>query len=345
MRLEPGLNLFTGANGAGKTSLLEAIHLLGYGRSFRPGARDTLIRDGCQRLQVFACWETQAGERRTGLTRGGNDWRAKLDGQRLATLSQLHQACAAICFEPGSHELLAGSGEPRRRYLDWGLFHVEPDFLPVWRRYQRALRQRNSLLRLGTRDPDQYQPWEQEMAVTAARIDQLRGRQLRRSAEAAQPLAAIFLSEMGEPHWRYRRGWSREQDFSELLAANRERDLRLGYSFSGPHRADWRLHFEKLPENAPLSRGQEKLAALACVLAQIAVLRDAGHEAPVVLLDDLSSELDQAHQRRVWRYLLDADVQVIATGTEQPDSLPDDWLAARFHVERAAAGARVSRMA
>ena len=338
LRLAPGINFVRGANGAGKTSLLEAVHLLGYGRSFRGGSRDTLIRHDRERLQVFARWDTDSGERRTGLTRSGSDWQARLDGQNLPTLSGLHLACAVICFEPGSHELLAGSGEQRRRYLDWGLFHVEQDFLPVWRRYQRALRQRNSLLRASARNAAEYLPWEQEMATTANRIDELRERQLSRSESAAAPLLATFLAEMGEPRWRYRRGWSKEQDFADLLASNRERDQRLGYSFSGPHRADWQLGFENLPESAPLSRGQQKLAALACVLAQIEVLRQAGHEVPVVLLDDLASELDREHQERVWQYLADADVQVLATGTELPVSLPTDRVAAMFHVERGTTG-------
>ncbi|MCB1559712.1 MAG: DNA replication/repair protein RecF [Xanthomonadales bacterium] len=334
LRLAPGINFITGANGAGKTSLLEAMHLLGYGRSFRGGSRDTLIRHGRERLQVFARWQTETGERRTGLTRSDSDWQAKLDGQRLPTLGELHRACAVICFEPGSHELLAGAAEQRRRYLDWALFHVEPDFLSAWRRYQRALRQRNSLLRASARNTAEYLPWEQEMASTAHRIDVLREQQLSRSASAATPLLSFFLAELGEPDWRYRRGWSKTHDFADLLASNRERDLRLGYSFSGPHRADWQLRFENLPEAAPLSRGQEKLAALACVLAQVDVLKLAGHEAPLVLLDDLASELDREHQARVWRQLRESGVQVVATGTERPPSLPGEWVDALFHVER-----------
>ncbi|MEZ5464091.1 MAG: DNA replication/repair protein RecF [Lysobacteraceae bacterium] len=334
LRLAPGINFITGANGAGKTSLLEAIHLLGYGRSFRGGSRDTLIRHGRERLQVFARWETEAGERRTGLTRSDSDWQARLDGQRLPTLGELHQACAVVCFEPGSHELLAGTAERRRRYLDWALFHVEPDFLPAWRRYQRALRQRNSLLRSGVRDVSQYLPWEREMAVTADQIDRFRAKQVENSEQAARPLAMVFLSEMGGQQWRYRRGWSREQGYADLLDQHRERDLRMGYTFSGPHRADWQLRFENLPEAALLSRGQEKLAALACVLAQVGVLKAAGHESPVVLLDDLASELDREHQTRVWQQLRESGVQVVATGTELPASLSGEWVDALFHVER-----------
>src|SRR5690606_9352315 len=195
---------------------------------------------------------------------------------------------------------------------------------------------------LGVRDDAQYWPWEREMALTAERIDHFRARQVERSESASRPLTAIFLSELGAQQWRYRRGWSRDQAFAELLDASRDRDLRMGYTFSGPHRADWQLRFENQPESAPLSRGQEKLTALACVLAQIDVLRAVGHEPPVVLLDDLAAELDREHQGRVWRYLRDSAVQVMATGTELPTVLPREWVDAMFHVERHADGAALA---
>src|SRR3546814_9174283 len=77
------------------------------------------------------------------LRHAGQAWEGRLDGQPVASLGDLCAALAAVSFEPGSHALVSGGGEPRRRYVDWGLFHVEPDFLPLWRRYARALKQRN----------------------------------------------------------------------------------------------------------------------------------------------------------------------------------------------------------
>ena len=137
----PRLNLVSGANGAGKSSLLEAIHLLAYGRSFRGRVRDGLIRTGVPALEVYAEWaETSRQGRRAGLRHAGGRWGGRLDGVEIDLLSTLSAALAALTFEPGSHALVDGPSESRRRFLDWGLFHVEPDFLPPWRRFARAKR-------------------------------------------------------------------------------------------------------------------------------------------------------------------------------------------------------------
>ncbi len=145
IELDPAVNVFVGANGAGKTSVLEAVFLLSHARSFRAGAKDALLQRGAPLLSIFAELRHDDGRAsRVGLGRSGVRWEARVDGENVA-IGQLVRECAVVCFEPGSHALIAGAAEERRRYLDWGVFHVEHDFLPGWRRYQRALKQRNSL--------------------------------------------------------------------------------------------------------------------------------------------------------------------------------------------------------
>ena len=126
VEFQPGFNLITGDNGSGKTSLLEALHLLAHGRSFRGRVRDGLVRQGDAALQVYVEWETGEGvSRRAGLRHGGSAWQARLDGEEVRQLGTLCEALAVVTFEPGSHALVDGSSEVRRRYLDWGMFHVE----------------------------------------------------------------------------------------------------------------------------------------------------------------------------------------------------------------------------
>src|SRR5687768_16379439 len=139
--LDPGPNVFVGANGAGKTSLLEAAYLLSHGRSFRSGGREALAARGQDGYRVYAEL-VHADERshRLGLERTTGAWLARRDGERVATLSELFRDCAVVCFEPGSHELISGSSGERRAFLDWGVFYVERGFLDDWRRYQRALK-------------------------------------------------------------------------------------------------------------------------------------------------------------------------------------------------------------
>lgn len=129
IELDPAINVFVGANGAGKTSVLEAAFLLSHARSFRSGAKDALLQRGANELSVFAELNHSDGRsNRVGLGRTGARWEARLDGEQVA-IGQLVQACAVVCFEPGSHALIAGAADERRRFMDWGVFHVEHDFL------------------------------------------------------------------------------------------------------------------------------------------------------------------------------------------------------------------------
>ena len=322
LTLAPGLNVLVGANGAGKTSVLEAMFLLSHARSFRSGAKDALLQRGAAAVSVFA--ELRHGDARMarlGLGRDGVRWEARVDGEKVA-LGQLLHECAVVCFEPGAHALVAGGAEERRRYLDWGVFHVEHEFLGQWRRYQRALKQRNSLLRGSQPLTDALlEPWERELALTGSVIDQAR----RRYLDALRPHLAEqserLVPELGAIDLRYRRGWSDEVELDDALGDSRGRDCARGHTTVGAHRADWSLTFAQAPLREHLSRGQEKLAALACVLAQAALFAQGLGEWPVLCLDDLASELDLAHQAAVVDQLLAAGAQVVVTGTELPPAL------------------------
>jgi DNA replication and repair protein RecF len=334
VELTGGIHVFVGPNGAGKTSVLEAAYLLSHGRSFRTGAREALLQRGRSSLAVFAeLLEADGSPRRLGLGRVGARWEARLDGGTVP-LGELVQACAVVCFEPGSHALIAGAAEERRRFLDWGVFHVEHAFLGVWRRYQRALKQRNALLRTGAAGPDElFAVWERELDETAASMDTLREAYLDRLRPILARGVGLLLPELGPVSLRYRRGWAEGTPLSEVLAEQRGRDLARGHTTAGAHRADWSLAFEHAPLREHLSRGQEKLTALSCQLAQAELHAERRGEWPIVCLDDLASELDLAHQTAVVERLGEVGAQVLVTGTEAP--LPLRERPHRlFHVEQ-----------
>ena len=332
--LQPGVSVFAGANGAGKTSILEAAFLLSHARSFRSGAKDALLQRGADALSVFAELRHEDGQvRRLGLGRQGARWEARMDGESVS-LSELVGECAVVCFEPGSHALIAGGAEERRRYLDWGVFHVEHEFIGAWRRYQRALKQRNSLLRATSTVPEAlFLPWEAELDTTAAVLDRLRALYLATLRPHIEQAMAGLLPELGAVEMKYRRGWADDADLGELLASQRPRDLARGHTTMGSHRADWQIAFEHAPQREHLSRGQEKLTALGCVLAQAALYADRRGEWPIVCLDDLASELDRPHQAAVVEQLRSAGAQVFVTGTEVPEAL-QAGPAQVFHVEQ-----------
>ena len=335
-----GVNVLIGPNGAGKTTVLEAMHLLGYGRSFRAGQREAVIQRGASESLVFAEVQRERGGRsRVGLRRTTSGWSARIDDADAPALVDLFRVCPVVCFEPGSHALISGGSELRRAYLDWSVFHVEPDFLPAWRRHQRALKQRNAGLRAGW--PDHLlEPWERELAETGLRIHAVRARVLQELRSLVAAKAAAFLSELGEVSLGLSSGFGDREiaqaaDVEAAYAATRGLDRERGHTRFGAHRADWSLGFAAAPRREHLSRGQEKLAALTMELAQVEHFRARVGEWPVLLLDDLASELDRAHLQRVLDWIFDAGLQAWITGTELPEALrqrAEPWNL--FHVEQ-----------
>jgi len=337
----PGLNLITGDNGAGKTSILEALHLMAYGRSFRGRVHDGLIRSGAAAVEVFVEWQEETAPpaaprvRRAGLRHNGQTWVGRLDGTDVDHLGELCAALAVVTAEPNSHALIMGGGEARRRFLDWGLFHVEPGFLPLWRRYARALKQRNALLKGRLRDGE-LDAWEQEMAVAGEPLTQHRQHYLEQLQPQLQAVLASLLPAAGSSALEFQPGWRREElTLADALLLARDRDLAAGFTSVGPHRADWRISHAAIPGRTALSRGQAKLTALSALLAQADHHASLRGEWPVVALDDLASELDRPHQRRVLERLQASGAQVLITGTEPPPVLRElAGPVAVFHVER-----------
>jgi len=337
----PGLNLILGPNGAGKTSVLEALHLMAYGRSFRGRVHEGLVRSGMAALDVFVEWCGDAvgvsdggAVHRAGLRHSGQTWEGRLDGASVGHLGELCAALAVVTIEPGSHALIMGGAEARRRFLDWGLFHVEPDFLPLWRRYARALKQRNALLKRGLRDP-QLEAWELELAATGEPLTAHRQQYLAQLQPALQDVLGTLLPAAGGSRLEFLPGWRRDElSLADALLLSRDRDFAAGHTTVGPHRGDWRIDHAAIPGRTALSRGQAKLTALSALLAQAECHASLRGDWPILALDDLASELDHPHQRRVLERVLGSGAQVFITGTEPLAVLAAMSAGARaFHVE------------
>lgn len=335
--LDRGINLIAGANGAGKTSVIEAVHLLSHGRSFRSPAPDSLIRVGSEALEVFCRIQDGVDREFTlGARRSRDGWVLRRGGEAVPLLADFVRNLAAITVEPNSHALITGAAEQRRRYLDWLLFHVEPAFLGVWRRYLRALKQRNAALQ-GRASDAELQVWEAEMASLGDVIHAHRANLLERLAPRIEGSLAVFAPELLPLRWSSRSGWPAQYgSLAEALIAGRPMDRERGFSGRGPHRADWRVSFPGGLGQAELSRGQAKLVSLACLLGQADAYREYTGHWPVLLFDDLASELDSAHQQQVLGWLVDSQAQVLISGTEVPDAWSSTLAreTPRFHVEQ-----------
>lgn len=310
---DPCLNCFIGDNGAGKTSILEALSVLSKGRSFRSGQIPSLIGPENKYFQIVTTVETHSGDsHQMGMERGADYWSARHNGEDVTQLSELTQLLPHVLLEPSSHTLVSGPPDGRRKYLDWGVFHVKHDFLMLWRRYNRALKQRNAALRqsnamvVESLDPQFTSLGEQLHHAREHHAGLLNKHLQQHLPMFSRALEGIELS--------YRKGW-RGDSLAEAIKFSSQRDIERGSTGPGPHKADLYLSLDGTAARERLSRGEQKAMTAAMILAQAQLICDSG-EKPILMLDDLSSEFDAAHLDRVLKAGLELGVQIWLTGTQ-----------------------------
>jgi DNA replication and repair protein RecF len=327
----PRHNLVLGDNGAGKTSLLEALCVLTRGASPR-AAPAALVRDGSSDWHLKATVGTSGAPqdgREVEVWWGAGRCSAVLDGARQ-TQAQLAASLPLQVIDPARVRIVEGDPTVRRRLLDWGLFHVEQRFLPCWRRLRVALAQRNAALRQGA-PSSALAPWDREFEIVALELDDMRQRYWRELEPALQgQLATLLPGERWEV--RYARGWSSQRTLAEALARSHGQDRRLQRTTNGPHRAELWFAQDGHPARGRASRGQQKLLVAALVLAQCRLIERKTGRAPVVLLDDFCAELSAAAQARLWAELAGYAGQVFVSALEFPEAARGADLAV-FHVE------------
>lgn len=327
----PGVNLFFGANGSGKSSVIESLHLLGVGRSFRTQRDRRLIRDGESACTIFSMLHdgTTLGISKSSET----DNVIQVNGDRSATRADLAARLPFLLFDPTHLEMLMGPSQPRRQLLDWALFHVEPEFHAVWQQTKRALLQRNSLLKSGKISITELDFWETEFVRLSERLDGFRSRLMLSWQPLFEAVSAALLPDV-DLQVMYHRGWDNGW-LLDQLRAHRDRDRERGFTQLGPHRADLRAKVAGVLAVERLSRGQQKLAVFALQLAFAEWLCGQGKK-PVLLLDDVASELDPAARRRICERIAAMQGQVFMTAIEA-SSLAYGWHdspVSWFHVEQ-----------
>jgi DNA replication and repair protein RecF len=328
LTLDPQRNLIWGSNGSGKTSLLEAIFLLGRGRSFRTRNSDRLIRHGQPRLTVFGRTDGMPPQAVGVQVAKAGGTTARINGATAGSLTELSQAFPVQVIDPGVHKLVEEGGFRRRRWMDWAVFHVEQGFADLWVRYTRAVKQRNAALRS---QPAQASAWDPEVA----RLGELIAEARRGMLEQMQPgwrQSVLALSGL-EVDLHYSRGWSQDVPLAQALVDSRVRDQARGLTHSGPHRADVLVRLNGRPAREILSRGQQKLVAIAMTLAQIQLLQERTAITPTLLLDDPAAELDGPHLLRFIEEVSHLKCQLVLTSL-QPESDLFGRPERVFHVEQ-----------
>ncbi|MGF1911469.1 DNA replication/repair protein RecF [Vibrio kasasachensis] len=334
IELSAGFNFLIGPNGSGKTSVLEAIYLLGHGRSFKSSLTGRVIKNECDELFVHGRFlnsdqfELPIGinKQRDGTTE------VKIGGQSGQKLAQLAQVLPLQLIHPEGFDLLTEGPKYRRAFIDWGVFHTESAFYNAWGRFKRLSKQRNALLKTA-RSYQELSYWDQETAHLAESISQWRALYIEQMSAKAEQLCNTFLPEF-DIQLKYYRGWDKETSYQEYLEKNFERDRALGYTFGGPNKADLRIKVNGTPVEDVLSRGQLKLMVCALRVAQGQHLTEMTGKQCIYLIDDFASELDSQRRKRLADCLKKTGAQVFVSSiTEsQIDDMIDEN-GKMFHVE------------
>ncbi|MYM63776.1 DNA replication/repair protein RecF [Pseudomaricurvus sp. HS19] len=327
IELSPQLNIFFGPNGSGKTSILEAISTLSMGRSFRSRKYKTVINHDAQSYTLHG--QVLDEQLQAPVSLGVQRDRSgqvliKKAGSVCRSAAELAETLPVRVMNGHSFGLLEGGPEVRRQFLDWLVFHVEPEFYPAWRSYEKCLKHRNSLLRRDKIDRLYLQPWDRELALCAAVLDRCRAQAFERLQGCFGELIEGFPGEVAKTSLRYYRGWDSEQSFEELLTETLDRDMELGYTRQGPHRADIRVQVGKLTAVDLLSRGQQKIVVSALLIAQGMIFRQLTGRRCIYLIDDMPAELDVDFRAVLAGWLQEMGSQVFVTGVELP-ALVEAW--------------------
>jgi DNA replication and repair protein RecF len=344
LELSSQVNIICGDNGSGKTSLLEAIYCLGFGRSFRTHQVRQMVQDEQDAFTLFALLAQQGHEEddlqhRVGYRRfRTGEAQVKVDGEVVKRFASLAKLVPVQLITPESVELITGGPKLRRQYMDWGLFHVEQSFFSAWASYVRLLRQRNSLLRQGQYERQGGAFWDKQLVEAGERVASARDNYVAGLNDLLNAYCHRFLPQY-DFKFKLNHGWARsEQDFSEALQHRLEQDKKQGFTGVGPHKAEWQIRADGVDARERLSRGQLKLLVAALRLVQGQDYQNHRGESCIYLVDDLPAELDEMNQGKLCSALKDSGSQVFITAIDENKikSHFSDTESQLFHVEHGA---------
>jgi len=316
--LEPAryLTILHGCNGQGKTNLLEAVYMLGSGRAFRTTRVPDLIQHGSAAAAVTGQVQSAGVENRLLLVLEGSTRRISIDAKAVHRAADLHGKLAAVIFTPDDTAMIKLGPETRRRYLDRSLYSANVGFLQDYHGYYRTLKQRNAVLK--NNQQHELLLWTEQLAAAGIRLMQHRSRYLSELQHLLQHQYTRIAGTSETVALQYKPdvAITSADDLLETMLAHQEQDLRYKTTGRGPHRDDLLFLINDRPLKGFGSQGQQRSFVLALKLAELDHLQQAFGEEPVLLLDDIASELDRQRISNLLTYLRQRQVQVLITTTD-----------------------------
>ncbi len=310
----PGINFIYGNNGSGKSALLDALFILGRARSFRSNSVKQVIQFNQPDLIVSAKLKHHnLSSASLGVQLGLKSKTIHLNQQEIYTRAELAYAFPVQIIQPKSYLLLDAGPQFRREFMDWGVFNMHRDFLTVWQNFKIALSQRNALLK--KHDIKQINVWNQELVQYGTILAEYRQQYLSLLEPLVKHISDIFIK-INTPEIKFVTGWDNSRSYLDCLQQDLEKDLKFGYTQSGPHRGDFVLYSEGRVAKDFVSRGQLKALVLTLMLAQVKLLKTELSQEVCLLIDDISSEFDFDNRCKLLSFLSQLDNQVFITTNE-----------------------------
>ena len=346
--LRSGITVITGPNGSGKTSILEAVSLLASSRSFRAGASPDFIRKGEENAHIAAHTEEDGLTNIVALELQGARKRVFLNEKAVSRRRQIAEILPFVVFSPSDHRIVEGDAADRRQFLNRAISNLNFNYADHLRDFQKVLTQRNSLLKANIRNRNvdrmskELEVWDEQFLhlggqLVRARIAYLEefrphfAAQYRRISQRAETLGIDYLFEAqnGGPELAA----NIENHLGMLLKQGREKDIFLGTTNSGPQRDDLSLTLDGNRVKFYGSQGEKRSAVLALRLAEVQLFREKRRKDPILLIDDVSSELDITRRQALVDLLKRGESQVLITATELPADLLRDAASSFDHVD------------
>ena len=320
----PTINAIIGNNGSGKTSLLEAIHFLGTAKSFRTPHSKQAIQFEKNNFIVFGKITAGTGASvPVGLSRDKDSISIKISNRPVSSASTLAGLLPVQLINPDVHKMLEEGPRYRRRFMEWGLFHVKPSYFQVWQECRHILKQRNAALKQNL-SKREIEHWDAQLCEKSQVITQMRKEYL----EQLQPCIDRLLARsdlLPKVEMRLSQGWAKNRALEDVLKENLVSDRSRGFTQYGPHRLDLVITSHGVRAKEVVSRGQQKIITAIMKLAQLELLVQLeGSGIGVLLVDDLPAELDQQFRQLLIDMIAEQNSQVFITATDA------DLL---FHVE------------
>ncbi|MCB1875024.1 MAG: DNA replication and repair protein RecF [Chromatiales bacterium] len=316
--LVEGINIVSGGNASGKSSLAEALFFASRGRSFRThrnsevitrGEKEAIVNVGIAVPDLYG--ESTRLNIGVGIPSRGRVRARSSREEGDVPISSIAEILPLQLVAPNSHVLLEGSPEYRRQFVDWGVFHVEHDYVNSWRSFNRILKQRNAALKLG--NSSAAFAWDESFVNYGEKINEFRRRYLEGIRPWLEEAFESLLDAALTIEISINQGWQKEMALKDQLIRSREQDLRLGFTYYGPQRFDLRFLVGGIDWSTALSRGEQKLLICAANIAQLKHLKDSKGSWGILVVDDFTAELDGTRQKRFVRYLMGSGVQSLLT--------------------------------